>query len=712
MRLAAALFAFVSTPAFAVEGMWPPQQLPEIEAALKKTGLQLDPAQLADLTAHPMNAIVSLGGCTASFVSPQGLVVTNHHCAYGAIQLNSSTEKNLLETGFNAASLADEVTAGPSARIYVTEAIDDVTATIDARLSPDMDDRARYDAIDAAKKTLVADCEKDAGYRCTVYTFHGGLVHRRFKQLEIKDVRLVCAPPGAIGNYGGDVDNWMWPRHTGDFSFLRAYVGKDGKPAAFSADNVPYQPKHHLALAKDGLKEGDFVMAAGYPGITYRNKTADEIAQTIEWTYPANIRHYETVLGLVTEAGKSDPSIPIKYASFDASWNNAMKNQQGQLEGFKRAGALERKQREEAELLAWLKAQGRDEALANHAALKARLAQNAANRERDQILAFGLNFGLLDAAKDIVRNAAEREKPDAERETGYQARDEAKFEGDLKQFEKRYDPAVDRRLMTYWLERYLALPKAQRVAEIDAWLGADAKPADLPAKLAPLYEGTGLGDTDTRLRWFKASKEELAGSVDPMLQLAQRLLPAVLRLEDENKAYQGALARLQPGYLESLIAHRTSQGRAVYPDANSSLRITFGTVQGYSPRDGVIYKPFTTLEGIAEKHTGAEPFDAGEAQLRAIRAKDYGKRADPVLGTVPVDFMTDLDVTGGNSGSATLNARGELVGLLFDMTWDSVASNWVFNPALTRTIHVDIRYVLWTMEQVMPAPRLLREMGV
>jgi hypothetical protein len=714
MRLAVTLLALAATAAQANEGMWPPQQLPEIEAALKQAGLQLAPDKLADLTAHPMGAIVSLGGCTASFVSPQGLVVTNHHCAYGAIQLNSTPEKNYLETGFNAATLADEVTAGPSARVYVTEAIRDVTAEIDAKLSPDMDDRARFDAIDGAKKTLVAECEREAGYRCNVYTFHGGLTHRLFKQLEIKDVRLVYAPPGAIGNYGGDVDNWMWPRHTGDFSFLRAYVGRDGKPAAFSADNVPFRPKHHLKLAAQGLQEGDFAMAAGYPGITYRNRLADEIAQVIEWTYPTNIAHYQKVIDLVAEAGKSDPSIPIKYASFDASWNNAMKNQQGQLEGFARAGALERKRREEAELLAALKARGEAgrAALENHAALKARIAEYSAMRERDQILNFGLNFGLIDAAKDIVRIAAEREKPNAERELGYQERDEAKLEGDLRQLEKRLDTGVDRKLMTYWLERYVALPKAQRVPELDAWLGANATAADIPAKLDPLYAGTGLADTETRLRWYRASSKELAASVDPMLQLAQRLMPAILRMEDEYKAYQGALAKMQPEFLDALIAHRREQGRAVYPDANSSLRITFGKVQGYTPRDGVMYRAFTTLEGIAEKHTGVEPFDAGEKQLAAIRAKNYGTRADPALGTVPVDFMTDLDVTGGNSGSATLNARGELVGLLFDMTWDSVASNWMFNPALTRTIHVDIRYVLWVMEQVMPAPRLLQEMGV
>jgi hypothetical protein len=707
------LFA-VSASALANEGMWPPQQLPEIEAALRESGLTLPPQSLTDLTAHPMGAIVSLGGCTASFVSPEGLTVTNHHCAYGAIQLNSSTERNLLADGFSAATLADEVSAGPAARIYVTEAIEDVTARVLAAATPDMDDRERYDALDAIKKSVVSDCERAAGYRCNVYSFHGGLSYRLFKQLEIRDVRLVYAPPGGIGNYGGDVDNWMWPRHTGDFSFLRAYVDRDGKPAPFDKDNVPYRPRHHLELATQGLKAGDFAMAAGYPGATFRNRLASEIAQVIEWTYPTGIAHFEQVIGLVTEAGKSDPSIPIKYASFDQGWNNAMKNQQGQLDGFARAGALERKRREEQELLAWLQARGADgtAALANHAALSKRIADNAAMRERDQILNFGLNFGLIDAAKDIVRLASEREKPDTERESGYQSRDEARLEGDLRQLEKRLDARVDRILMKYWLQRHAALPAAQRVAEIDAWLGAGATSGAIDAKLDALYATTTLTDTETRLRWFKADKAELAASVDPMLQLAQRLMPAILRLEDERKAYDGALSRMQPGYLEALIEFRRSQGRAVYPDANGSLRITFGTVKGYSPKDGLAYLPFTTLPGLVAKHTGVEPFDAGQAQLAAASEQSFGTRVSTELGTVPVNFLTDLDVTGGNSGSATLNARGELVGLLFDMTWDSVASNWMFNPEVTRTIHVDIRYMLWVMEQVMPAPRLLREMGV
>jgi len=237
----------VATTALAGEGMWVPQQLPQIAGPLQQAGLKLSPEQLANLTGDPMGAVVALGGCTASFVSPQGLVVTNHHCAYGAIQLNSTAEKNLIKEGFNAPKFSDELSAGPNARIYVLDEITDVSAQAKAALAAAGDDALkRTQALEAFEKAQVAACEAEAGYRCQLFSFAGGNTYRLFKNLEIKDVRLAYAPPGSVGKFGGDVDNWMWPRHTGDFSFYRAYVGKDGKPAAYSPDNVPYHPPAHL----------------------------------------------------------------------------------------------------------------------------------------------------------------------------------------------------------------------------------------------------------------------------------------------------------------------------------------------------------------------------------------------------------------------------------------------------------------------------------
>ncbi|PZQ24560.1 MAG: dipeptidyl-peptidase 7, partial [Stenotrophomonas acidaminiphila] len=462
--------------AHAGEGMWVPQQLPEIAGPLKKAGLKLSPQQLSNLTGDPMGAVVALGGCTASFVSPNGLVVTNHHCAYGAIQLNSTPENNLIKNGFNAPTTGDEVSAGPNARVFVLDEITDVTKDAQAAIATAGNDAlARTKALEAFEKKLIADCEADAGFRCRLYSFSGGNTYRLFKNLEIKDVRLAYAPPGSVGKYGGDIDNWMWPRHTGDFAFYRAYVGKDGKPAAFSKDNVPYRPKHWLKFADKPLGEGDFVMVAGYPGSTNRYALAAEFDNTAAWTYPTIARHYKNQIAMVQDAGKKNADIQVKYANTMAGWNNTSKNYDGQLEGFKRIDAAGQKQREEAEVVAWLKGQGAkgQPALDAHAKLLALLEQNKATRERDLTLAMFNNTAMVGSATQLYRLSLEREKANAERESGYQERDLPSIEGAQKQLERRYVAAMDRQLQEYWLNEYLKLPANQRVAAVDTWLGGN-----------------------------------------------------------------------------------------------------------------------------------------------------------------------------------------------------------------------------------------------
>lgn len=711
------LGVLVALPAVAVEGMWTPEQLPEIADAMVRAGLELDPATLTDLREHPMGAVVSLGGCTASFVSPNGLVVTNHHCAYGSLQLNSTPEHNMLRDGFIAASLADEPSAGPAARIWVTEDIRDVTGQVLAGVPRKAGDRARNDAIEAAQKQLVADCEAEAGYRCRVFAHFGGVQYRLFRQFEIRDVRIAYAPPAAIGKFGGDIDNWQWPRHTGDFAFYRAYVGPDGKPAPYSKDNVPFKPQHVLRVAAQGVSEGDFVMVAGYPGRTQRYQLASQIDDAISWTYPQQIRTYKELIGIIEAAGSNDPDVAIKYASMLAGLNNASKNMAGMLDGFRRSDASGLKHREEADLVAWLGEQGRSgkAALENYRSYVALVDAQRATRERDFVLGSLIRSGLLGSATTLYRLAEERAKPDAKREFGFQERDWPALEAGQKQLDRRMDPGVDRQILGYWFDQYAALPAAQRIADLDAWTGLDGSvdaQARLSAKLDALYANTRLTDVEARLAAFNADLATLQASDDAFLQLARLLAPTLQQLREDDKARNGALARLQPGYMQALIDYRKSQGKATYPDANSSLRITFGNVMGVSPRDGLEYLPFTTTRGIVEKHTGVDPFDATQAQLDAIAARRFGRWEVAKLGDVPVNYLADLDVTGGNSGSPTLNAKGELVGLIFDGIWESVASNWVFDPTITRTIHVDSRYMLWVMDAVYPAPAILKELGV
>ena len=709
MLPAAILLSLACGAAHADEGMWMPSQLPQLSKQLKAAGFKGNPADLADLTKYPMSAVVSLGGCTASFVSPQGLVVTNHHCALGAIQLNSTAERNLIEDGFNAATLADEPSAGPAARIWVTVGFDNVTDRILAD-AKGKTGRAYFDAVDAAKKVAVAACEQDAGHRCSVADMYYGREFYLIKQFEVRDVRLVYAPPRSIGNYGDEIDNFMWPRHTGDFSFYRAYVGKDGKPAAYSKDNVPYAPPAHLTVSTAPVKAGDFAMVAGYPGTTFRHRTASEFANQIDWLLPTRVEVVGGLIDTIQAATKGDKAKEVLYASTVAGQKNTLKRAQGELDGLRRSDAVRVRREDEAAMLAWLAKQPNAAALqADIRAMQAQLDAAQASRERDFILPF-LRPGLLGQAIVLQRLALERGKPDAQRESGYQQRDEATIEGGLKQLQRRYDPQVEKATLLFALDRYFALPAAQRVPEFDAVFGKDKAMA--AAMLNTLYIETKLGDEANRLALMKADPKAVAASADPMMKAAAALQPALLRMEDEAKQRSGELLRLRPAYMQALIGYRNSQGKAVYPDANSTLRVSYGKVSPLSPRDGMDYRPLTTVAGIVEKNTGVEPFDAPKPLLDAIAKGDFGSTIDPTLKTQTVDFMTNLDTTGGNSGSPVLDANGKLIGLNFDSNWEAVSASWMFDPRYKRAIHVDMRYLRWLLAKVYPAPQLLKEMNL
>lgn len=711
----ASLLISTFSTALAKEGMFTPDQLPEIADDLKATGLNIDPQQLTDLTAFPMGAVISLGGCTASFVSPNGLVVTNHHCARGSIQFNSSEANNYLEDGFLAATQADELPAAPGSRIYVTEQVSDVTADIVGDLPEDLSGRARFDAIDARQKALIAACEAEAGYRCQAVSFFGGLQYKLIKRLEIKDVRLVYGPSDHIGKYGGDVDNWMWPRHTGDFAFYRAYVAPDGTPSEFAQDNVPYTPQHHLKVSAGGLEEGDFVMAAGYPGSTSRYARLGEVQNTFDWFYPT----YVTVLGewiaVIEEAAPEGSDARIKYESRLASLNNVLKNFKGQISGARRVGLVDRRADREAELNAWVSADSARSDFAGAIAALDRLARESATESQRT---FWYNNAtrpqMLNTAQRLYRWSVERKKPDAERERGYQDRDATFFRQSLERIDRRYDAEVDAAEWVLFLTYYQNADPALRVAAFDTALGLtpDMDTAALKAIIAPYYEGGVLSDPKARLDWLDKPPAAFEASPDPFIQLAVALYETEMAQEEASKDRSGQSSALRPQYMQAIIGWQKANDYIAYPDANSTLRVTYGSVLGGSPKDGLRYEPFTRLEGITEKHTGMSPFNAPLRQRQQIAAENYGPYALKSLGSVPVNFLSDLDSTGGNSGSATLNAEGELVGLLFDGTFESVNSDWDFDPRTTRTIHVDTRYMLWVMDKVDNAAHLLDEMEI
>lgn len=697
------------------EGMWQPHQLPAMADELKAKGLEIDAKSISKLTEFPMNAVISLGGCTASFVSPKGLVVTNHHCAYGSIQYNSTAEKNLLQDGFLAKTFADELPAAPGSRVYVTEDVTNVTERVKAGLE-NKTGREFYQGIENQEKALVAECEKDEGYRCQVYSFHGGLEYYLVKQLEIRDVRLVYNPAGSVGKYGGDIDNWMWPRHTGDYSFYRAYVSKNGKPAEFSADNVPYEPKSFLKVSAKGVSEGDFVMVAGYPGRTNRYRTATEVQNEFEWAYPEGKMLRERFIEIIKATAPEGSDERIKYESQIAGLANYAKNFTSMIEFYGKSTMLADRKALEAKLAEWIAKDRSREAKYGKtlAELDALIAKSKAHQERDMILSYISSTTMLPTATNLYRLAHEKQLPDMQREPGFQDRDMTRFKASMERIDRRYAASVDKAVLLDMLKRYAALPEAQRLPAMDKAFGIDNKvnEAKLAKTLDKMYAKTELGNKDVRLAWMEKSVDDFKASKDPFIQFAVAMYDTNMSEEKKEKELDGEMMKVRPQYMDAIIAYNLEQGKSVYADANSSLRVTVGHVKGYSPKDGLVAVPFTRLEGIVQKDTGIDPFDAPKKQLELIKQKQYGDFYMKSIDSVPVNFLSTLDTTGGNSGSPTLNGRAELVGLLFDGVYESIIGGWAFDNEINRSIHVDSRYMLWVMKYLDGADNLLAEMEI
>ncbi len=710
------LVASACFSASADEGMWQPHQLPSIANKLTEAGLALDPNVLTNLTEFPMGAIVSLGGCTASFVSDQALIATNHHCVYGSIQYNSTEENNLLANGFLAKTLKDEVPATPGTRVYVTEEITEVTEKVKNGLADTMSGTDRYKTIDMNKKALVAACESDDKYRCSVVTFHGGLEYFLFKQLTIRDVRLVHAPASSIGKYGGDIDNWMWPRHTGDYGFYRAYVGKDGQPADFSEDNVPYKPKHHLKVNKSSVKDKDYIMVLGYPGRTNRYRIAEEVENTFTWTYPNAKAYREAIIDLIHEKSEPGSDARIKYESTLAGLANYAKNYGSMIESYNKGDMLDRKQKLEKDLTAWINSDAKRKAKYGKAlsGLAELIEKSNASQERDLVLGYLRYNTMWRSANALYKLANEKAKPDAERQRGYQERDMARFEQGMKSIDRRFDAEIDQAIFELLMERYTALPKSERLASFDKFFGIEKSfnAKKFNKALTKMYKKTKLTDEKARMAWIDKSVADFKQSKDPFIKLAVATYDQRDALEKADEALAGNIQAFRPKYMEALIAYYNANDIPVYADANSTLRVTYGNVKGYSPQDGLVATPFTTLEGIKAKHTGQDPFDSPAKQLALIERKAYGEYADKALGSVPVNYLGTLDITGGNSGSPTLNDKAEFVGLVFDGVYESIIGDWDYDTKLNRSIHVDVKYMLWVMEHVDGATNLIEEMDI
>ena len=685
--MVAALVVAARVPVSAAEGKWTPLQVLQLGPEwLKNQGLELPMDRLWDPTRGTglLAASVAIPGCSAGFVSSTGLILTNHHCLFSLIQEHSRPDRDLITNGFLARTRSEEL-PGRTMRVTVPHRFTDVTKDIEASVPAGANDDVRAKAIDAKQKALVSACEQTPGARCTVATFDGGLQYVLTEGLDLSDVRLVYAPPRAVAEYGGELDNFRWPRHVGDFSIARVY--KDGQP---------YKPEFYFPVSRAGVKPGDFVMVTGYPGRTYRSMTADEMANERDFRFTLVRDVYGEFIQELERSTSGSPEGTIAVAATLKSLNNSHTNAIGQLAGLARGRIIDKQRAADEAVLAW--ASGKP-AYAGAVAARKELDRLAAERRehalREYLLGVIPNGSLaLRHATMLVRLAGERARPDAERESGMQERDYARLKAALERDQKSYFRAADEAMFRVWARRAAAL-KGETVDAVTATFGG----RDVSTVTRALYDGTKVTDMDTRLQMFGETTEQLRARHDPLIDFAFALEPSLRAYRATVDRRDGAIARLRPEWRRAVIAQA---GRPVAPDANSTLRVSFAHVRGMTPRDGMTYTPQTTLAGMLEKHTGEEPFDM-PADLRERAAR-------PDAAAVPIDFLSDADTTGGNSGSPVVNARGELVGLNFDRVWENVANDFGYNPDVARNISVDMRFLLWLLSDVQKADDLVREL--
>ena len=698
------LVAFLAVfPLLPDEGQWLPTQVREMDwDALKKRGMQLT----RDEFWHPetggvLSATVQINGCTAAFVSADGLMITNHHCGFGAISELSTPQDNLLQNGFAAADRGAERTA-PDMVASVLRRIEDVTAVVHEAQSKATDDLDRWSITQRTIARLVAEGEqKEANTKCSVASFLEGKEYHLYYRTQIRDVRLVYAPPRAIGEFGGEVDNWEWPRHTGDFAFFRAYVAPDGEVRGPHPDNVPYRPQHFLKVATSGVQAGDLALILGYPGRTQRYKTSRGVATQQGFVYPRRLEVLTRAIGVLEGASATDEALALAVADRIKSLANVQKNAAGMLFGLRNNATVARKQREEEQFRAWI-AQSPDAQAGWATVLDEMLAhdeEEAATIERDTLVALlGMLSGDVPLLAVLVEAcgalAADPDGKVPARLARLLGREELTAHFEL----------IQQPLLAILMEDVASMSPAQRLPGLE-FLGSDG--AD-PAAIDAVFSATTMRDAKARGELFAKGREAVQQSDDPLVRLACALASERIAAIQRQRQRAGRMLDLGRRWIAAQEAFR---GKDFYPDANSTLRVSIAEVGGYAPREAVVYTPHTTVAGILQKETGKEPFASPKALLTAAEKRRESRWIDPRLGDVPVCFLTNGDTTGGNSGSPVINGKGELIGVNFDRVFEAVAGDFGWNADRSRNVCVDVRYVLWVVESVYPAPALLQELG-
>jgi len=704
------LFSALTVPD---EGMWMMNQLDKLPwEKMQKTGLQLTPEQIYNPSGTSLkDAIVLLGGGTSSFISAEGLLLTNHHVAYGAIQSVSSVEEDRLKDGFHAKTKEEEISI-PSYSAQIVLSQKDVTSEVLSAVSDTMSDDSRSKAIQAKIREIEKSEKGESEYECRISDFYNGIKYFLFTFEVFRDVRLVYAPPTAIGNYGGEVDNWYWPRHTGDFSLMRVYVAPDGKHARYAKENVPYKPKVYLPISMQGYTEGSFAMIMGFPGRTYRYRTSPEVELARTETLPLTTELLKIRMDIMEEGWKNDRATEIAYAGRWRGMANGYKNFLGTLEGMRRADIM--KVRNESDKLLSAFINTREDLRAKYGTVLTdirSLYNEIKTYNRKQIV-----MGQLTGAGDMAnlanrfRNYANSFAKDSTGEIRPPTSGRDNLRDAIPGGFKNINFNIDRKILVAMLLKAAELPPDQQIEAVQQLIGdrTGAKRDEYVKKYVDeLYEDSKVTSTKGCEKLLDEDQEDILD--DPFVQFVSELQKDNSIIATKVQAFNAKISRLRTLLLEAVMAWK---GSDIYPDANRTLRFTFGEIKSYNPRDAVHYDYLTSLAGVIEKETGEDPFIVPPKLRQLWEQRDFGKYIDPKINDVPVAFLANLDITGGNSGSPVLNGKGEVIGLAFDGNWEAVVGDYLFQEPLNRSINVDSRYILFILDKFSNAKNILDELSI
>ncbi|MFL5753207.1 MAG: S46 family peptidase [Bacteroidia bacterium] len=701
----------ISFSTFADEGMWLPFLLKQLnEKDMKKNGCKLNAEDIYSINKSSLkDAIVQFGGgCTGEIISEKGLVLTNHHCGYSQIAGHSTVEKDYLTNGFWAMNQSEEL-LNPGLTVTFIVRIEDVTDKVNANIKTAFTDQQRDSSMRANVKQVEAEAIKGTHYESFVRPFFYGNMHLLFVTEIFRDIRLVGAPPSSIGKFGGDTDNWMWPRHTGDFSMFRIYANKNNEPAEYSPENVPYKPKRALTISLKGVEEGDFTMVYGFPGRTQEYLFSDAVDITMNDSDPVKVKLREKRLGIMDEFMKADDKTRIAYAANYASVANYWKKWMGEMQGLQKFDAVNKKKEFEKKFI---------ELVSTDPAEKEKFNQvfndfhriygdyRILNKQMDYYseCLLGINSIAYVRYYDKLIESSKKKSPGLKQ-------DIEKAKSDVTKYYKNFNSGMDKKICTAMLDIYVHdLDKSLRVPYIDSLMTAYGSDA---AKLSEyLFTNSALTQADKNaavLAEFETDPSKIEN--DPMYMFWKKIntyYTVMVRPYFSN--YDAQLNGLYKTYMKGLTD--TYKGKTFYPDANSTLRLTYGKVKAYIPRDGVSYKHYTTLEGIMEKENPNSDEFIVSPKLKELYAnKDYGQYADKG-GKLRVAFIAANHTTGGNSGSPVLNAKGELIGTNFDRVWEGTMSDIMYNPEICRNVTLDVRYTLFVVDKFAGAGYLINEMKI